>query len=490
MPFLSLQDEQYPHLVFINDRQPYPWTAGFLYTLWLRSALLRVSARGVQLVAGSPRTGILEAGGWHEARCLPTAGALCNFTVGGLVGPAHTPATNMLLFPTGAVDVPDNFHSLTANGHAFLEHFNNSSPCTYSASHREIVTRDTRYEVSLCDLLNANIDFVLTKDRVFWRQDGTTTAEYVLFSLLGIVIVSQLTSNIMHIIQRGSPRVKKAKQAEHTDHRGHMDNRTQTETVSTLAHPALYAVFLLATTLFLTVRTWQHAAHYVVTQQDRAAALTLTLFTWTQYTQHYAAVLWSGLCALRAWAARNEHRESGYAPLDPTRQEKASFDPAKFTDHSFSLLIAILLLLILQVYFTTDTPYSTLMVTLFISRSAHKLLQPASAPRHAALLPPYHRTRHPSCDSVPAAPASLPFLVPAFAMFSKILDIFTGVLLLRGLALVQPDAVHTHLHLLCVVVVALLISTSMLRLESAIEPVARPRAAEPASNASSRAARI
>jgi hypothetical protein len=78
----------------------------------------------------------------------------------------------------------------------------------------------------------------------------------------------------------------------------------------------------------------------------------------------------------------------------------------------------------------------------------------------------------------------------AFAMFSKILDIFTGVLLLRGLSLVQADAVHSHLHLLCVVVVALLISISMLRLESTIEPAARPAAAGAAPNASSRAAGI
>lgn len=489
MPFLSLQDEQYPHLVFINDRQPYPWTAGSLYTLWLRSALLRVSARGVQLVAGSPRTGILEAGGWHEARCLPTAGALCNFTVGGLVGPAHTAATNMLLFPTGAVDVPDNFHSLTANGHAFLEHFNNSSPCTYSGSKREIVTRDTRYEVSLCDLLNANLDFVLTKDRVFWRQDGTTTAEYVLFSLLGIIIVSQLTSNIMHMLQRGATDKTREKTTK----------RTPGQAASTLAHPALYAVFLLATTLFLTVRTWQHAAHYIVTQQDRAAALTLTLFTWTQYTQHYAAVLWSGLAALRAWAARDVKPPPGYALLEPARREgDARPDPTPFQDHSFSLLIAILLLLILQVYFTTDTPYSTLMVTLFLTRSAHKLLHSACSPQHGIAAFVHRRTSYSHAQpcsvheqkSVLYAPAPAPVsvLAPAFAMFSKLLDIFTAVLLLRGLAIVQADVVQTQLHVLCVVVVALLLSMSMLRLEVAIQRPDGP--ARQAANASSHPADI
>jgi hypothetical protein len=131
-------------------------------------------------------------------------------------------------------------------GHAFLEHFNNSSPCTYAASNREIATSDTRYEVSLCDLLNANLDFVLTKDRVFWRQDSTTADEYVLFSLLGIILVSQLASNIMHIINRGS----RKKQEQPT---------AKQEVPTSMGHPALYALFLFATALFLTIRTWQHA---------------------------------------------------------------------------------------------------------------------------------------------------------------------------------------------------------------------------------------
>lgn len=464
MPFLSLKDEQYPHLVFINDQYPYPWTAGFLYTTWLRSALLRVSARGVQMVSGLPRANILEAEGWHAAQCLPTTTALCNFSIGGHLGPANTPPTNMLLFPTGAVDVPDNFHSLTANGHAFLQYFNNSSPCSYSASQRDIVTRDTRYEVSLCDLLNANLDFVLTKDRVFWRQDKTTTAEYVLFSLLGIFIVSQLTSNIMHIIQRGGGKIKaKQQQAMPKTSR----NR---QTVSTIAHPAIYAAFLLATTIFLTVRTWRQAAQYIVTRQDRAVALTLTLFTWVQYMQHYALVLWSGLAAFNAWLTHNSQKHTGYTPLAPWHSIDATDEATgyeegdvpndteeeHFTDRSFSLLIALLLLLILQVYFTTDTPYSTLMVTLFLARSTHKLLQTTK--------------RQSSYPNFPSIPNSSPFslLAPAFAISSKCLDIFTALLLVRGLALAQPNVVETKLHVLSVVIVALLLSISMLRLEAAL----------------------
>ena len=80
MPFLSLQDDQYPHLIFINHHQPYAWDAGFLYSLWLRRALVRVSSRGVQAVSGTPRVDALEAGHWNGAHCLPAKGALCNFS--------------------------------------------------------------------------------------------------------------------------------------------------------------------------------------------------------------------------------------------------------------------------------------------------------------------------------------------------------------------------------------------------------------------------
>jgi hypothetical protein len=463
MPFISLQDEKYPHLVFINDNRPYTWDSGFLYSLWLRSALLRVSSRGVQEVAGMPRLGVLEAGGWQQAQCLPTAGALCNFSVGGALGPAHTPATNMLLFPTGVVDVPDNFYKLTEHGHAFLEHFNNSSPCTYAASHREIVTSDTRYEVSLCDLLNANLDFVLTKDRVFWRQDGTTTAEYVLFSLLGIILVSQLTSNIMHIMKHQS----KSSHGKHDPRR---------ETMAATGHPTLYALFLLAMTLFLTIRTWSEATAYIVTREDRAVALALTLFTWTQYIQHYALVLWTGLLSLRSWSQRDDAQaQPTYSLLGPefaTPGGGDQHDDQPYTDHSFSLLIALLLLLILQVYFTTDTPYSTVMVTLFLARSGHKVLQAS-----ATHTPSEFNARPLPRDPMPRGLLSL--LLSAFAIFSRLLDLFTAVVLLRGLALVQQNLVHMQLHVLCVVVVALLLSMSMLRLETAIQEGAPVDASAP-----------
>jgi hypothetical protein len=473
MPFLSLQDDQYPHLVFINDHQPYAWDAGFLYSLWMRSALVRVSSRGVQAVYGTPRVDALEAGHWHRAHCLPTKGALCNFNA-----TERGVSTNMLLFPTGVVDVPDDFYELTTHGHAFLKYFNNNSPCTYTSSNREIVEHDTRYEVSLCDLLNANLDFVVTRDRVFWRQDVTTTAEYVLFSVLGIMLVSQLTSNIMHIMNRGAP----AKEV--CAKRGGEDAavKKQDPPVSK-QHPALYAVFLFATSLFLTVRTWTHVVKYVVTREDYAAALTLTVFTWTQYTQHYASVAWTGLRALQAWLKRDDRGwgtytqvpngfDGDYAERDGMQKISAG-DGGELdsTDRSFSMLIALLLLLILQVYFTTDTPYGTVMVTLFLARSCHKILQRASlrgavggSPKVLDTENPFFISHFVQSESVLYERARI-----LFALWCTLLDLFTAVVLVQGLAIVQTDMVQKQVHVLAVVVVAVVIAMSMVRLEAALK---------------------
>lgn len=479
MPFLSLQDDQYPHLVFINDHRPYAWDAGFLYSLWLRSALVRVSSRGVQAVYGTPRVDALEAGHWHRADCLPTKDALCNFnaTEKGV-------STNMLLFPTGVVDIPDDFYELTTHGHAFLQYFDNNSPCTYAFSNREIVEHDTRYEVSLCDLLNANLDFVVTRDRVFWRQDATTTAEYVLFSVLGIMLVSQLTSNIMHIMNRGAPAKETCANKEVCAKRGGDDATAKRHGPPVSEqHPALYAVFLFATALFLTVRTWTHAVRYVATREDYAAALTLTVFTWTQYIQHYASVAWTGMRALQAWlnqddrglgayAAVPNEVDGNYAERDGAQKIKAA-DGGELdsTDRSFSMLIALLLLLILQVYFTTDTPYGTVMVTLFLARSCHKILQRASlreavrgSPKAPGTENPFLITHFIKSESVLYKRTRV-----LFAIWCTLLDLFTAVVLVQGLAIVQTDIVQKQVHVLAVVVVAIVIAMSMVRLEAALK---------------------
>jgi len=239
--------------------------------------------------------------------------------------------------------------------------------------------------------------------------------------------------------------------------------------VSSLEHPSVYALFLLIASVFLTVRTWTHAIQFVVTREDRGAALALTLFTWVQYAQHYVMVLWTGFEALRAWLLKDgvggytrlSNSDVGIRGLEDSNSDE-SYRDRDATDRSFSLLIALLLLLVMQVYYTTDTPYGTLMVTLFLARSCHKVLQRASGSRVFV---------DGSWGSGVQAPDGNPIYVRLMALSAlgvTLIDLFTAVVLVRGLALVQQDAVHMQLHVVAVVMVGVVVAMSMVRFEATL----------------------
>jgi hypothetical protein len=80
VPFLSLQDDQYPHLIFYKP--PPTVCVGCRFSvLSLAAERAGVSEQSsVQAVSGTPRVDALEAGHWNGAHCLPAKGALCNFS--------------------------------------------------------------------------------------------------------------------------------------------------------------------------------------------------------------------------------------------------------------------------------------------------------------------------------------------------------------------------------------------------------------------------
>ena len=373
MPYMSIRDDSHPYLVLANDEGAFAWNTGFMYALMLESTFMRINSRGIQ---HSQTPLMLREASWQSSSCRPTRNAFCAFSKHE---DNHT--TDMLLFPTTAVDIPDNYLDLNPSKHPFLKDFaaTHYSPCTYKNSNRAIKVGDDRYEVSLCDILDANLDFILDleKNIIHWRQNQTSTLLYFLYAMLAIYLISLMTNNIINILTKQSnvdtahPVQKDADKMAVVQREGAFSWQSRAIALLDVLKNNSYVIFLLMTLVFLSVMAinkafvWQTLA----TEQDQYTVLLLCVYVYVQFLYHYAP----------SWC------HSAHAQIAPTPEQVGLLTPGVVPQHaaqqntrddrdkSFSLLVAFLLLLIMLVYESFDTPYLTLMTTLFVMRSWLKL---------------------------------------------------------------------------------------------------------------------
>ena len=189
MPFMSIKTDSYPFLLFGESKTVMPWSHGTIFSLRLQSTYMRITRRGLQY-STSGLIPTMSGALWKSAPCAPSLDGLCSL-------PAA--AGSMLWFPSTQVDIPDDFKLIPRN--EYLDRFANGSACTSSSTQRSLLMRDTRYEVSLCYLLDSNLDIVYMRETIYWREDTTSFAVYVLVSCLSVYLVSCMSENIVHSMQ-------------------------------------------------------------------------------------------------------------------------------------------------------------------------------------------------------------------------------------------------------------------------------------------------
>tara|TARA_Y100000389_G_scaffold192889_1_gene220952 strand:- start:39375 stop:40637 length:1263 start_codon:yes stop_codon:yes gene_type:complete len=337
--------------VFVDNDIPFAWNTGFMYSLLLESTFVRINSRGLQ---HSQIPIDIEESKWNRAFCRPTPNAFCEFSEKN---------ETMLMFPNTVVDMPDNFELLQPQTHPFLKHFGKTdySPCTYKYSNRVINAGDLRYEVSLCDVLNANLDFVLDlkENMIYWREDTTSTFLYVMYSILAIYLISLMTNNIINILTKkeSSQEIKEEKQTG-----GFQAKIQDLKIYSYLLFLAFTLVVLLRMSLFELFNTGT-----LITFQDKCIVTILSIYCLVQFVYHYIIPIIIRKKINWIEPYNSEEIDS----LIPNTSTTAKPDDER--DKSFSLLVAFILLLIMLVYKTFDTPYLTLMTTLFLMRSWQKM---------------------------------------------------------------------------------------------------------------------
>jgi len=315
MPYAAIDHGAMPHVVLTEQHEPFPWHHGPHFTSRLAAGYTRVSDFGV--LFGRTKSSRLRdgMGSWRSEACRVSRDALCEQMAGA--------RSQMLFLPLGAVEVPEDYSVLLPN--SFTSAFPNGSSCAGGFSGRTSTQIDQRYEVSLCDLVDGQLDLVYDNaaGRIFWRQDTTGIATKIFVGLLSMYIVSSVAENIKCVVQKKTV----------------VESRGQ--------HAAL-----VLTVLFLGYEMcWHDLLSCVVTNSE------LNLL---------------GLLY-------------GYAALECFLQHDAvclSTLRSKVSPLTISLL-----LLLLRVYYTFETPYTLPLTILFGTRNWYKVLSlcvGATRPRLAA----------------------------------------------------------------------------------------------------------
>ena len=159
MPSLPIDKQNFPWLSSIS-RVPLQWSNGQTYQLLLTSMYLRITNSGIQwcVMCNEPVLNMSTAPflhfvsgthGWQNFSCLPTKDFFCT---------SH----NITLFPNIGVHVPISDHPLV------------NTTCNSQTGNRNIDLLTNHYDMSLCDLVDRNLEFVFDvhSNLVYWRHNS------------------------------------------------------------------------------------------------------------------------------------------------------------------------------------------------------------------------------------------------------------------------------------------------------------------------------
>ena len=197
MPFFSLQDNTFPFLTLTNHQTPTTWDYGIFYQMQLFSRFLRVSIYNVQYwsMIESAKTVSLPSS-WNKQHCVPYTAAMCQ-----VVNDA-----DMLLFPTNVVDMPSDWSMLELPKSFANSNLNMS--CTTGDANRQLVANDHRYEVSLCDLIDGNLEFVYDVDDglLFWRKNEYSDLQLIMTSIFALYLFTKICEQFLILLTKSSER--------------------------------------------------------------------------------------------------------------------------------------------------------------------------------------------------------------------------------------------------------------------------------------------
>lgn len=386
--FISVQTNTHPFLQLDGSDAPAKWNEGRLYRIGLLSRFVRVNPRGVQYRVAQGDVFVHPSKSWwRSAACALVAEGMCEQRGRGGAG--------MLVFPSSKVDIPDNLQLLT--GYEEIEYLreivSSNRTCMEPHANRELVLRDprNRYELSLCDLMENELDVVLDlkTERMFWRFGGNSMAFYIFVASVAIFLVSALADNVKNILEpscRSAKAETRGADAAAVDGEEQNDRPHSTHAVSRM-WMAVYDAVVVTTVAFL-CWNWNRTLHLLVTEDDVVLYYVMHIFVLLHFVV-FVRDEWRGW-TLAGVAAGGVFGAQGYRQL-PVDAEKLSGQQRVCPEfhrsvRGVSFLTAILLCLSVHVHASFNNAYAWILTTLFGVRSVHKMLKCMSSKEGVLLL--------------------------------------------------------------------------------------------------------
>lgn len=336
IPFYSIQQDSHPFLVLSDNNGPKSWDYGQLFQLRLTSHYMRLTARGLQFSTMSkaakfamPWTAVVS--------CTPTQHALCR------EGPG------LVYFPDNVVDMPYDLSVIPKN--SVLSYFPHGTCQGYSGRH--ITVDDVQYEVSLCDLVDANMDILLdtTLDELRWRIDKTNVTEYVFVSVVCVYLMSCISANVVRFTENDVFKIT------------HIELGVLIVTIA----------YVTINLLFDEFGVWFGGLRYLLTTED-------SLLAWLMWVYVICETAMVARPILRDFTAA--HQLSLVSSVQEARTiDGVSVNTVSIEDgvqksrtiSGVSVYTGLIMLLTLRVHYTFDNPYIHVLVVMFGTRTFQKL---------------------------------------------------------------------------------------------------------------------
>jgi hypothetical protein len=319
MTIFNVQEAAAPFLQLQGCTGLQRWDEGVLLAYRMQTTAMQVSASTLQLFSDD----MLQFGpSWRSFDCAPTTTALC-----------LSRDTSVALLGTGTVTTPRDVAALLPRSE-LLRDFE-GVVCS-SATTGRVVGDSDMYTVSMCDFVEGGLRIVVEDNgegsRVHWIRDRTGVGETLALCLIALYAASALAQHLAELMSTGTQTLS--------------PEITANALVVAKTRMRQFALNVLACLVSIAVLLGLCETHrdYFVSQQDVGLYQVLVLYLGAE------VVL---LCL----------KETG--PRDCTRN----------FGHQIGLSTTVLLIATLRLHNTFDTPFLLVLVGLFGTRTACKVLQ-------------------------------------------------------------------------------------------------------------------
>jgi hypothetical protein len=181
MPQIPINDQVFPNLHTASGNTKIEWDFGLMYAIQITASFIRIDADQIQWYDyGRFHASTL----WTPLVCETTRNAFCSIVE------EKTPFS-VLVFPSGTVDMPVDTAKLELprEFHQFFENIGGLQ-CKSKTANRLLSYTDNRYEISMCDLVDRNLEvvFIPGKSILYIRQHKVDVFVIVLLSLLSLYL--------------------------------------------------------------------------------------------------------------------------------------------------------------------------------------------------------------------------------------------------------------------------------------------------------------